>query len=158
MSNHKTILVVDADQAFRESMINLLLVCGVESFEIASNAEEAREKISKTSFDVILVDISMPHMNGLLFAQQLRKRMPETETILLIDDQQIAALSGGKPTKVNSPAIVKSFVHHDLPQVLSEAPRSVKDEQSGIGKSSTTAKDSASNRRHGDLRLKNRRT
>lgn len=120
MSKHMTILVVDADQAFRESVANLLLACGVERFEMASSTDEAREKISKSFFDIILVDLFMPHMNGLHFAQKFQKRMPKTKIILLIEDQQLPALNGAGQAKLNFPTILKSFLSRSLPQLLSE--------------------------------------
>ena len=133
MRNHKTILVVDADQAFRESIINLLLACGVEEFEMASTTVEAREKISRDVFDIILVDIFLPQMSGVRFAQELRKKMPKTKIILLIEDQQLGAVSGPEHAKLNSPAILKSFVSRNLPQLLSEARISVSDQHEGRG-------------------------
>jgi DNA-binding NtrC family response regulator len=114
-----TILVVDADQAFRESVANLLLACGVEKFEMASNITEARKSISKTFFDIILVDLFMPNMNGLHFAQKFRNRVPKTKIILLIEDQQLPVLSTGQK-KLNFPTLLKSFVSRNLPQLLSE--------------------------------------
>jgi len=120
-----TILVVDADQAFRESVANLLLACGVEKFEMASNIEEAMEKVSRTFFDIILVDLFMPHMNGLHFAKEFRKRMPKTKIILLIEDQQLPVLNGAGQVKLNFPTLLKSFVSRNLPQLLSEESNSM---------------------------------
>jgi CheY-like chemotaxis protein len=118
--NPLSILVVDSDQAFQESVANLLLACGVEKFEMASSIDAAREKISKPFFDIILVDLFMPNLNGLRFAQKLQKRMPETKIILLIEEQQLPVLNSAGPKKLNFPTLLKSFVRRDLPELLEE--------------------------------------
>lgn len=120
MSKELTILVVDADQAFRESVANLLLACGVEKFEMTASVEEANEKISKTFFDIILVDLFMPHMNGLHFARELLKGIPETKIILLIEDQQLPVLKRAGQAELDFPTVLKSFVSGNLPQLLSD--------------------------------------
>lgn len=120
MSNKLTILVVDADQAFRESVANLLLACGVSKFETASSIEEAKEKISRTFFDIILVDLFMPHMKGLHFARDLLKGIPATKTILLIEDQQLPLLNRAGKAELDFPTVLKSFVSGTLPQLLSD--------------------------------------
>ncbi len=120
MSKQMTILVVDSDPVFRESMANLLLACGVERFEMAATTKEAVGKISKTFFDIIFVDLFMPHMKGLYFAQEFRKLMPKTKIMLLIEDQQLPALGGAEQARLNFPTILKSFLSRNLPELLSE--------------------------------------
>ncbi|NIV95782.1 hypothetical protein GWN42_24060 [candidate division KSB1 bacterium] len=78
------------------------------------------EKISKTFFDIILVDLFLPQMNGLRFAQEYRKRMPKAKIILLIEDGQLPVLKRTGQTRLDFPSILKSFVSHILPQLLSE--------------------------------------
>lgn len=114
------ILVVDSDEAFRESIANFLLTCGFEEFEIASSLVEAAGKISRTFFDIILVDLFMPNMKGLHFMQELRKLSPETKIILLIEDRQLLALDDTAQAKLNLPIVLKSLVSRNLPQLLSE--------------------------------------
>ncbi len=114
-----TILVVDADEAFRESIANLLLSCGVEKLETAASIEAALEKASM-NFDVILVDLFMPQMAGLQLAREFRKWMPKAKIILLVEDQLQAVINNKVKNKLNFPTILKSFVRRDLPRLLSE--------------------------------------
>lgn len=125
MSKQKTILVVDSDPVFRESMANLLLACGVEKFEMAATTKEAVGKISRTIFDIIFVDLFMPHMKGLYLAQEFRKQMPKTKIMLLIEDQQLPALDSAGQARLNFPTILKSFLSRNLPQLLSEESNSM---------------------------------
>ena len=120
MSKHIKVLVVDPDQAFRESVVNFLLTCGVEEFEMASSKEEAMEKIAKTVFDIVLVDLFMPQMSGISFAQIFRKQMPRSKIILLVEERQLPTLKSLGQSKLNFPAMLKSFVGRNLPLLLSE--------------------------------------
>ncbi|MCG8605006.1 response regulator [bacterium] len=119
MSEAMKVLVVDEDQAFRESMVNLLLICGVDRFEVASSTEEALEKVSDTFFEISLVNL-MPQMRGLQLAEELKEQMPKTKIILVMEDTHPSILNGAEQLKLNYPIILKSFVSRTLPQLLSE--------------------------------------
>lgn len=120
MSKQMTMLVVDADQAFREAVANLLLLCGVEKFEVAATAEEALRKTADVFFDFVLIDFFMPGMTGLQLARELQKRMSKTRIILVFDDRQQSALNNVGQTNYGFPTILKSFVSYTLPQLLAE--------------------------------------
>lgn len=120
MSKQISILVVDADLVFREFAANLLLACGVEKFQTVSSTEEALEKMATTFFDLVLLDLFMPQMKGLDFAQEIGKRTPETRIILMIEDKLLPVLNGPAQNRLNFPTILKSFVSRNLPQLLSE--------------------------------------
>jgi len=120
MSKQMTMLVVDADQAFREAVANLLLLCGVEKFDVAASAEEALKKTADAFFDFVLVDFFMPGMSGVQLAREFRKRMPKTKILLMIDDKRQSMLNDKRQTKLRFPTILKSFVSHTLPQLLTE--------------------------------------
>lgn len=129
MSKAMTILVVDPDQAFRESLANLLLVCGVERVEMASGAAEALEKIAGADFDVILMDIFIPEIKGLHFLKKLRKRIPKTKIIFMIEDQKLPGPNGLEQTEQDFPTILKSIVIRNLPQLLANELDSMSSEQ-----------------------------
>lgn len=114
-------LVVDSDQIFREYLINLLLICGVAAFEVASNGQEAMTRILKKRFDVILINFFLPDTTGLHLAGELQKRKPDSKIILIIEDDQMPLLNNAGLVKTNFPTILKSSVEHMLPQLLSGA-------------------------------------
>ncbi|MCG8606750.1 response regulator [bacterium] len=120
MSKKMRILVVDADQAFRQSVTNLLLIRGVEEFEVASTAKEALEKSSRALYDMVFIDLFMPKMSGLQLAKEFQRRMPTAKIILMIDDQHQPVLNSEGQAKLDFPTILKSFVNRILPQLLSE--------------------------------------
>jgi len=115
-----SVLVVGFDPIFQQSLINLLLICGMETFEVASNGRKALEKISKTLFDVVLINFFLPDTTGLQLAEELQKSEPNSKIILIIEDQELSALDSVEQAKLNSPAILKSFVNRVLPEMLAD--------------------------------------
>ncbi len=79
----KTILIVD-DNAYARQMI--CETFKVESdFEICGEAENGKaaiDKALKLHPDLIVLDLSMPVMNGLDAARELKERMPSVPIIL----------------------------------------------------------------------------
>lgn len=61
-------------------------LCAQPEFEVvgdASNGQDALRKAKLTLPDVILMDISMPHMNGLEAISHLRKQVPNAKVLIL---------------------------------------------------------------------------
>ncbi len=75
------ILIVEDNQVNQKVTIKLLERLGYNNYHIAANGYEAVEQVKKNEFDLILMDIEMPVMNGLEATKtilQLRnlKKMP----------------------------------------------------------------------------------
>ena len=68
----KNILIIDDASTVRLYHRNILEASGYEVDE-ATNGIEALEKALATPFDLFIVDINMPKMNGYEFLQHLRK-------------------------------------------------------------------------------------
>jgi len=79
-----SILIADDSAVIRRSLRNLianhkeLTICGE-----AENGAEAIEKAHKLKPDLILMDFSMPLMNGLDAATQLKKESPRVPIVIL---------------------------------------------------------------------------
>jgi two-component system nitrate/nitrite response regulator NarL len=61
-------------------------LCAQPDFEVvgdAANGQEALRKAKLTLPDVVLMDISMPHMNGLEAMTNLRKQVPNAKILVL---------------------------------------------------------------------------
>ncbi len=78
----KSILVVD-DSLDNLEIIMLFLNSYGASPDIANNGEEALRKVQTKSYDVILMDIEMPIMDGFDVIQELRLRKDKTPVIAL---------------------------------------------------------------------------
>jgi two-component system chemotaxis response regulator CheY len=74
------ILVVDDSSLVRLYYRNALEAAGF-NVEQAINGIEAMEKVLAQAFDLVIVDVNMPRMDGFSFMRALRRGAPELATI-----------------------------------------------------------------------------
>jgi len=77
------ILVVE-DIALNQLLMKTLLDDFGFEHDLASNGKLAIEKLKKNSYDVILMDLQMPEMNGFEATEYIRKKMHSTIPIIAI--------------------------------------------------------------------------
>lgn len=80
--NHTSILVVDDVEAIRTFMSLVLKRMGYEFVETADSAEVALEKAQQVEFDIVLVDINLPAMNGLELLKRLKVQSPDSNVVM----------------------------------------------------------------------------
>lgn len=78
----KTVLVVDDSPVIRKMLASAFLSDGFKTCIEAENGEEAIDAAEQSEPDLIILDLSMPVMNGLQSAPRLRKILPQTPIIL----------------------------------------------------------------------------
>ena len=88
----KKILIVDDEEDVRLFVADFL---GERDFHVgtAGNGEEAREKFKKTIYDIVLLDIMMPGMDGMECLEKIKKSWPKTAVIMITalkDDVRMA--------------------------------------------------------------------
>lgn len=76
------VIIVDDDRDFAEG---IALTLEMEGHEVAfaRSGEEAVRKISDQSFDVTLMDVRMPGMNGYESLKEIRKLRPDARIIMM---------------------------------------------------------------------------
>lgn len=78
------VLIVDDHQVVREGLTSVLDGKGdIEVVGLAGDGSEAIEKARELSPDVVLMDISMPKMNGVEATRQIKKEKPEIGVVIL---------------------------------------------------------------------------
>jgi len=81
------ILLAEDEKICQSAVANLGKKLGVQ-VDLANNGKEAVEKATNNQYDLILMDMFMPEMNGYQATEQIRNDSINAETIII-------ALSGG---------------------------------------------------------------
>ena len=77
------ILIADDHAIIREGLKSLLENRGIKVIDIAKNGREAVEKAIALKPDIVLMDISMPDLNGVEATAKIREEVPHARVIAL---------------------------------------------------------------------------
>jgi DNA-binding NarL/FixJ family response regulator len=85
------VLIVDDHSLFRDGIGSLLQAAGFEVVGGASNGQEAIEAAGALRPDLILMDVSMPELNGIEAARRIKAQLPEVKIVMLTvsDDDRV---------------------------------------------------------------------
>ena len=78
----KRILVVDDEEKFVDYLFKRLINRGYDVV-ISLNGEDAIEKVKSYNFDVVVLDVLMPGIDGIDTLREIKKIKPLTEVIML---------------------------------------------------------------------------
>ena len=91
-----SILVVDDEQDFLDSIRRGLITSGFKNVTIETDPHRTAEMFEKgIMFDVVLIDITMPGMNGIELLEVIRSNSPRSECIMVtaVDEARVAVQS-----------------------------------------------------------------
>ncbi len=86
------ILIADDHSLFRDGLRSLLGAQGHEVVAEAKNGIEAVELTQRTRPDLVLMDVSMPELDGIAATRQLTSLMPEVKVVILTASDEDANL------------------------------------------------------------------
>jgi DNA-binding NarL/FixJ family response regulator len=93
------ILIVDDHPLTREALSSLLGAHGFEVAGVASDGADAVGEAARLQPDLVLLDLSMPGVDGLTALPRLRAAAPECEVVVLTasgtEENLLAAIRGG---------------------------------------------------------------
>jgi DNA-binding NtrC family response regulator len=81
MGNHERILVIDDDESIRNSLAAILRDEGYE-VDVASNGREALQKSEETIYNLALIDIKLPDMEGIDILIRMKDTVPKVRKII----------------------------------------------------------------------------
>jgi len=76
------ILLVDDEERFRTTLGKMLRAQGLEVTALGSG-REALEKLRQKAYDVMVLDVRMPDMDGIATLTEIKKIAPQIEVIIL---------------------------------------------------------------------------
>ncbi|MCC6473184.1 MAG: response regulator [Burkholderiales bacterium] len=82
MNAEPRILVVDDEDVVRRSHLRVLSNAHC-SVRLAENGEAALQAMETDRFDVVLLDLRMPGMDGMTVLRQIKDRWPESQVIVI---------------------------------------------------------------------------
>jgi len=113
MKDGPTILVVDDNEDLLETFAMILKRRGF-NVETADNGASAVDKFKEQDFDVTLMDIVMPEMNGVEAFRRIREMQPEASIILMTaysDEEMIqTARDEGARRVINKPIRIDQLI------------------------------------------------
>jgi DNA-binding NtrC family response regulator len=98
------VLIVDDDKVIGKSLKKLLTIKGLEA-EYVEEPQKAFLSLDRKEFDIVLIDLNMPALNGIDLANLIMKKYPLISTIIMtgggcVDDYMRAQSLG-----------IKDFIH-----------------------------------------------
>ena len=101
--NIYTVLIVANDSSFQTGLRTLLEQGGgVDLCIEARRGSEAIEKVRHLLPNLVILDFSLPDMNGLQLAQEIRKMMPRLPIFMLTGDRDLHAEKDALSTGINA--------------------------------------------------------
>ncbi len=82
MGNTAKILIIDDDQSIRETFAAILQDKGY-LVDLAQNGYEAIQKSEEKSYNLALIDVRLPDMEGTAVLSKLKDRVPKTRKIII---------------------------------------------------------------------------
>jgi len=87
------IIVIDDEQDFLDSVKRGLLMSGFRNVQMEIDPKKAAAQFEQgETFDIALIDVTMPSINGLGLLELIKKTSPDTECIMVtaINDARVA--------------------------------------------------------------------
>ena len=79
-----SVLIIEDHMLFAKAMQRLLAgKTDLEIVDVVQSGEEALKKLPELKVDLVLVDVSLPTMNGIDLVQQIRTEFPHLRCLIL---------------------------------------------------------------------------
>ena len=82
MNDKANILIVDDEEVVRLSHLRSLADNGCAA-EVAGDGDEALRVMEQHPFDVVLLDLSMPGLDGMDVLKTIKSRWPDSEVVII---------------------------------------------------------------------------
>jgi two-component system KDP operon response regulator KdpE len=108
-----SVLIVDDEASLRKALRSSLAASGF-AVEEARNGEEALGTVQRHSFDLILLDVSMPGISGIEACRRIRGIAPQIGIVMVTvrdqEDDKVRALEAGADDYVTKPFRLRELI------------------------------------------------
>ena len=87
---HTPVLVVDDDEGLLLSIKATLISAGLPEPALISDSRNVLNEVRKHPFRLILLDLMMPHLNGLEVLEKIKAEFPNTECVIVSASDEVA--------------------------------------------------------------------
>jgi DNA-binding response OmpR family regulator len=115
MTNSKSVLIVDDEPSIAKTVKFILEADGFKADTVFCG-EDCLKKIAEEDFDLILLDIMMPKMNGWQVFEEIKKARPELKVAFLTVIRYSNAVKEKLEKEGLAACITKPFENEDLVQ------------------------------------------
>jgi DNA-binding NarL/FixJ family response regulator len=79
-----SILVIEDHVVFGKALVRLLTEkANIDVVDVVRSAEEALDRIPKLDVDLVLIDVSLPTMNGIQLVKEIHQQWPDLRCLML---------------------------------------------------------------------------
>ena len=129
-----TFILVVEDNEINQSLTKHLFKSWKLGYDLANNGREAIDKLRLNKYDLILMDIQMPEMDGYTATQEIRRKLKLTTPIIAMTAHALAGerekcLSYGMNEYISKPVredqlhkLIAQFTYITVPDVLHKKP------------------------------------
>jgi DNA-binding NtrC family response regulator len=139
MHSKAKILVVDDDRDFRENFQKALINSGFLAEE-ATSGEEALTKMKSGNYDIVMLDLMMPRMNGLETLREMRRLGHNSKVIMITAfstvHNAVEAIKQGASDYISKPFKIEelvSIINRTLEEVKFEQAVQIEDLNQTLG-------------------------
>ena len=125
MAKQYTILIADDEKLIRDGMKLMLGFCPIHIEEImeAENGQQAIDLLRIGSVDVVLMDISMPVLNGVTATKIIRSEFPDVKVIIISMHMDVSDIAELVAVKTHGYILKENFsneIGEALTQVIAD--------------------------------------
>lgn len=107
------VLIADDAEMVRNFLVSLFSKYG-HTCETSENGMEALEKMKRNSFDAVVLDIVMPHMDGITLTKELVKLYPDLPIMIMTghthEHSAESAIAAGARDFIKKPFSIDEFI------------------------------------------------
>ena len=111
---HAKVLLVDDEEDFTDALSKRLEARNLK-VKTVNRGEDAVHMVDEHSFDVIILDLSMPGMDGLETLQRIKENHPDAEIIILTGhasvQNSVKAMKIGAEDLLEKPVDITALLH-----------------------------------------------